>query len=93
MVCCINQSIAQHFHMHIRVTFIAESRKAHQISFIYLVQKITSNILLQKLSRYQDIRGRNITIDTLYSSLSLADWLLKYGITMYGRNNDAEQSW
>ena len=79
--------------MHIRVTFIAESRKAHQISFIYLVQKITSNILLQKLSRYQDIRGRNITIDTLYSSLSLADWLLKHGITMYGRNNDAEQSW
>ena len=33
-------------------------------------------------------------MNKLYSSLSLANWLLKHGITRNnGRNNDAEQSW
>ena len=47
MARCIKRSIAPHFHIHIRVTFIAETRNVHQMSFIYLVQRIVSNISLQ----------------------------------------------
>ena len=38
--------------------------------------------LVTKLSGYHDIRGQNITIDRLCSSLSVANQLLKHGITM-----------
>ena len=40
--------------------------------------------LVNKLSSYHDIRGRNISMDRLYSSLSVANWLLDKGITMVG---------
>ena len=40
--------------------------------------------LVNKLSSYHDITGRNILMDRLYSSLSVAKWLLDKGITMVG---------
>ena len=40
--------------------------------------------LVNELSSYHDIRGRNISMDRLYSRLSVANWLLGKGITMVG---------
>ena len=40
--------------------------------------------LVNKLSSYHNIRGRNISMDRLYSSLSVANWLLDKGIAMVG---------
>ena len=37
------------------------------------------------LSGYYDIRRRNITMDRLYSPLSVANWSLNHGITMVGK--------
>ena len=47
----------------------------------------TSNyvmFLVNKLSNHHYLAGRNISMDRLYSSLALADWLLENGITMVG---------
>ena len=38
--------------------------------------------LVNKLSSYHNTRERNISMDRLYSSLSVANWLLDKGITM-----------
>ena len=40
--------------------------------------------LVNKLSSYHGIRERNISMDRLYSSLSVANWLLDKKITMDG---------
>ena len=40
--------------------------------------------LVNQLASYHDIRGRNISMDRIYSSLSVANWLLEKGITMVG---------
>ena len=40
--------------------------------------------LVTKLSGYHDIRGQNITMDRLHSSLSVANWLLQHYVTMVG---------
>ena len=40
--------------------------------------------LVTKLSGYHKIRGQNITMDSLYISLSVANWFLKHDITMVG---------
>ena len=47
----------------------------------------TSNyvmFLVNKLSIHHNLSGRNLSMDRLYSSLALADWLLENGITMVG---------
>ena len=36
------------------------------------------------LSRYQNLQGRNISMDRLYTSLECADWLLEKKITSVG---------
>ena len=40
--------------------------------------------LVDKLSAYQNLGGRNISMDRLYSSFQIADWLLLKNITMIG---------
>ena len=40
--------------------------------------------LVTKLKRYQSIRRRNISMDRLYTSFKVADWLLKRNVTMIG---------
>ena len=40
--------------------------------------------LVDKLSAYQNLGGRNISMDRLYSSFQIADWLLQKNITMIG---------
>ena len=40
--------------------------------------------LIEKLEKFQNIRGRNISMDRLYTSFEIADWLLNRCITMIG---------
>ena len=37
--------------------------------------------MVEKLSKYTGLKGRNISFDRLYTSIPLADWLLAKGIT------------
>ena len=41
-------------------------------------------MLVQNLAREQDLAGRNISMDRLYSSFYIANWLLEKNITMVG---------
>ena len=41
-------------------------------------------VLVEKLSRHQKLEGRNISMDRLYTSFLIANWLLQRKITMVG---------
>jgi len=40
--------------------------------------------LVKKLEKYHSLKGRNISMDRLYTSFEIADWLLEHKITMVG---------
>ena len=40
--------------------------------------------MVEKLSKYTILKGRNISFDRLYKSIPLADWLLAKDITSVG---------
>ena len=40
--------------------------------------------MVEKLSKYTSLKGRNISFDRLYKSIPLADWLLAKDITSVG---------
>ena len=40
--------------------------------------------MVEKLSQYASLKGRNISFDRLYTLISLADWLLAKDITSVG---------
>ena len=42
---------------------------------------------MNKLPSYHDIRGRNISMDRLYSSFSVANWFFEKGVRMVGTMN------
>ena len=39
---------------------------------------------IEKLSKYTSLKGRNMSFDRLYASITLADWLLAKDITSFG---------
>ena len=43
--------------------------------------------LVEKFEKYTSLLGRNISTDQLYTSISLANWLLERGITKVGTLN------
>jgi len=47
--------------------------------------KETVKYLVQQLQSYVNLQGRNISFDGLYTSVSLAEWLLSHNITCVGR--------
>ena len=40
--------------------------------------------MVEKLSQYASLKGRNISFDRLYTLISLADWLLAKDVTSVG---------
>lgn len=44
----------------------------------------TVHYLVESMLRHGELRGRNISVDRLYTSVSLADWLLERGVTIVG---------
>ena len=40
--------------------------------------------MVEKLSKYTSLKGRNISFDRLYKSIPLADWLLAKDVTSVG---------
>ena len=50
---------------------------------MYLVRMSTLNILL-RVSQYNDIRGRNISMDRYFTSVTLAEWASSKDITIVG---------
>ena len=40
--------------------------------------------MVEKLSKYTSLKGRNISFDRLYKSVPLADWFLAKDITSVG---------
>ena len=41
-------------------------------------------VLVEKLNRHQKLEGRNISMDRLYTSFLIANWLLQKKITVVG---------
>lgn len=40
--------------------------------------------MMEQLGRHGDLRGRNLSIDRLYTSIPLAEWLFEKGVTVVG---------
>ena len=65
--------------------YIVESQRGILMSISYVsgtFNYITT--LVEKLLKYQKLDGRNISMDRLYTSFKIADWLLQKHITMVG---------
>ena len=64
--------------------YIVESRRGDPDEYYVTgtFNYITTSV--EKLSKYQKLDGRNISMDRLYTSLKIADWLLHKHITMVG---------
>ena len=58
---------------------VGEPNEYYVKGTINYVKKLVTNF-----ERYQSLRGRNISMDRLYTSFEVADWLLKKNITMIG---------
>ena len=60
--------------------------KPNEEATVYYVKGVEETVkyLVQNFQNYVDLQGRNISFDRLYTSVSLAQWLLSQNITCVG---------